>query len=49
MKKLWFALLFFAGGLAHEVRNPISCQCIASVSLAPRPPKRRRSLRCARS
>ena len=30
MKKLWFALLFFAGGLAHEVRNPVSCQCITS-------------------
>ncbi|MDH6167464.1 hypothetical protein M2282_002614 [Variovorax boronicumulans] len=30
MKKLWFALLFFAGGFAHEVRNPVSCQCIAT-------------------
>jgi hypothetical protein len=49
MKKLWFALLFFAGGVAHEVRNPTSCQCIASVSLSPRRPKRERSLRCARS
>ncbi|AGU51672.1 hypothetical protein VAPA_1c46040 [Variovorax paradoxus B4] len=49
MKKLWFALLFLAGGLAHEVRNPASCQCIASVSLSPRRPKRGRSLRCERS
>ncbi|MET3460394.1 hypothetical protein [Variovorax atrisoli] len=30
MKKLWLALLFFAGGIAHEVRNPVSCQCISS-------------------
>lgn len=30
MKKLWFALLFFAGGFAHEVRNPVSCQCITA-------------------
>ena len=30
MKKLWLALIFFAGGIAHEVRNPVSCQCIAS-------------------
>ncbi|WP_301280762.1 hypothetical protein [Variovorax paradoxus] len=30
MKKLWFALLFFAGGFAHEVRNPVNCQCIAA-------------------
>lgn len=49
MKKLWFALLFFAGGVAHEVRNPTSCQCIASVSPSLRQPKRGHSLRCARS
>ncbi len=48
-KKLWFALLFFAGGFAHEVRNPTQCQSVASVSLSLRPPKRARSLRCARS
>ncbi|SEL56871.1 hypothetical protein SAMN05518845_108300 [Variovorax sp. YR750] len=30
MKKLWLALLFFAGGVAHEIRNPVSCQCISS-------------------
>jgi hypothetical protein len=42
MKKLWFVLLFFAGGISHEIRNPISCQCITA-----RPshePVRRRSL-----
>jgi hypothetical protein len=30
MRKIWFALLFFAGGLAHEVRNPTSCHAIAT-------------------
>jgi len=30
MKKLWFALTFFLGGFAHELRNPVSCQCINS-------------------
>lgn len=48
-RKLWFSLLFFAGGLAHEVRNPTQCQSVASVSLSLRPTKRGRSLRCARS
>jgi hypothetical protein len=28
MKKLWFALIFLAGGMAHEVRDPFSCQSI---------------------
>ena len=28
MRKIWLALLFFAGGLAHEVRNPTSCLCV---------------------
>jgi hypothetical protein len=28
MKKLWLALLFFAGGISHEVRDPLSCECI---------------------
>jgi hypothetical protein len=30
MKKLWLALLFFAGGFAHEIRNPVNCLLIAS-------------------
>ncbi len=29
MKKLWFVLLFLAGGVSHEIRNPISCQTIS--------------------
>jgi len=28
MRSLWFALLFLAGGISHEIRNPFSCQCI---------------------
>jgi hypothetical protein len=32
MRKLWFALLFLAGGVAHEMRNPVQCQCIAVSS-----------------
>jgi len=34
MKKLWLALLFFAGGVAHEVRNPVNCHLIASRRVA---------------
>lgn len=30
MKKIWFALLFFAGGISHEIRNPVSCHCITA-------------------
>ena len=30
MKKIWFALLFFAAGISHEIRNPVSCLCITS-------------------
>ena len=30
MRKLWLALLFLAGGLAHELRHPVSCQSIAA-------------------
>ncbi|WP_260397110.1 hypothetical protein [Variovorax sp. KBW07] len=30
MKKIWFALLFLAGGIAHEVRNPVSCHSIST-------------------
>ena len=39
MKTIWFALLFFAGGIAHEIRNPTSCLCITSRQ--PAEPKRR--------
>jgi phosphatidylserine decarboxylase len=40
MRKLWFALLFLAGGIAHEVRHPVSCQCISARQLTG-PGKRR--------
>lgn len=40
VRKILFALLFLAGGISHEIRNPISCLCIASGSGAE--PKRRR-------
>jgi hypothetical protein len=30
MRKLWLALLFFAGGVSHEIRNPFSCHCITA-------------------
>jgi hypothetical protein len=42
MKKIWLALLFFAGGVAHEIRNPVSCQCITARAPA-RSQKRRGS------
>ena len=41
MKKIWLALLFFAGGVAHEVRNPLNCQCMAARPFAV--PARRRA------
>jgi len=34
MRKLWFALLFLAGGIAQELRNPVSCQTIATRQAA---------------
>ncbi|WP_296723769.1 hypothetical protein [Variovorax sp.] len=40
MKKLWFALLFLAGGFAQEVRQPTNCQCISTRS-ATGPSKRK--------
>jgi hypothetical protein len=41
MKKLWLAMLFLAGGFAHEVRNPLNCHSISSRQLAgPRRPGR---------
>jgi len=37
MRKLWLALLFLAGGVAHELRTPTHCLCItASGSSGPR-------------
>jgi len=30
MKKLWFALIFLAGGISQEIRNPVNCLCITS-------------------
>ena len=30
MRKLWFSLLFLAGGMAHELRNPLNCQCVGA-------------------
>jgi hypothetical protein len=30
MKKIWFALLFLAGGISHEIRHPTSCHCITA-------------------
>jgi hypothetical protein len=32
MRRIWFALLFFAGGIAHEVRNPVNCQLLSTRS-----------------
>ncbi|MDQ1761948.1 hypothetical protein RAS14_19465 [Achromobacter aegrifaciens] len=30
MRKLLLVLILFAGGLAHELRNPLSCQTITA-------------------
>lgn len=30
MKKLWFALLFLAGGISHEIRHPTGCHSITA-------------------
>jgi hypothetical protein len=40
MNKIWLALLFLAGGISHEIRNPTSCHCI-SVRRSVRPGSRR--------
>jgi len=29
MKKWWLALLFLAGGISHEIRQPVNCHCIS--------------------
>jgi hypothetical protein len=28
MRKIWMALLFLAGGIATEIRNPITCETV---------------------
>ena len=41
MRKLWMALLFCLGGMAHEWRTPTHCHCVAASSgpgLRKRPP-----------
>jgi hypothetical protein len=43
MRKLWVALLFMAGGVAHEWRNPAQCHSI-TVSATAGAGKRRRLL-----
>ena len=30
LRKVFFALLFFAGGFAHELRNPITCELVTT-------------------
>ncbi len=37
MKKIWFALLFFVGGISHEIRNPVELPVhhVAPASRAP--------------
>lgn len=34
LKKWGLACVFFLGGLAHELRNPIQCQCVNSRAAA---------------
>jgi len=34
MRKLWLSLLFLAGGMAHELRNPLNCQCVGTRPVA---------------
>ena len=34
LKKWGMACVFFLGGLAHELRNPIQCQCVTSRAAA---------------
>lgn len=44
MRKLWLALLFFAGGLAHELRNPTGCHTICASQA--HGPRRRKDSSC---
>ena len=48
MRKLWFALLFLAGGLSHELRHPLTCQCLVTRQAAGPGPKGPRGKRPAR-
>jgi len=29
MNRWWLALLFLAGGISHEIRQPVGCHCIS--------------------
>ena len=29
MRKLWLALLFFIGGVSHELRHPLTCEAVS--------------------
>jgi hypothetical protein len=29
MNRWWLALLFLAGGVSHEIRQPVGCHCIS--------------------
>jgi len=40
MRKFCLAFLFLMGGFSHEIRNPVSCNCITASQDAR--PKRRR-------
>ncbi|MDB5851545.1 MAG: hypothetical protein JWP29_5297 [Rhodoferax sp.] len=42
-KKLGLSFVFFLGGMAHELRNPIQCQCVTARAVAIwRAPQRKR-------
>jgi hypothetical protein len=42
MKRLWMALLFFFGGFASEVRQPLDCHTVTVRFDSRRPPESRR-------
>jgi hypothetical protein len=42
MRKIWFALLFLAGGISQEMRNPLTCET-TSARYQLWPGKRRQS------
>ena len=39
-RKLFFAVVFFAGGFAHELRNPVTCELV-TVRAQGHAPRRR--------